>query len=861
MPTIEELFRSKQILSGDNEIATADVLVDSQSKKYKDDIVASDGSIIEAPIRAYQTKQTKSGKTEAFLTQIRNSKDLVISSNDSMLNDTAFVLANKLRKNTSLTVRKGETFAEQEAVGLRQIRLFSEPVIYGTDIFRINTKTTSLVTTMKNAAGGVDSNLLQKAVGGLKTLGNKIASKLGIQFPQTMIPSNIVVNGKFTAGVEPKTMETLATIKQDAAGNLMGKFLQQSVKGVPTQILTNLKQNGTTLVKNELGKLFKSSGISAAQQNLGITVEGGIRYDSYTMYSNTVLPTQNDNILLRNDLSSKLEQYKKLQNQGKLEIDSSNSVGNQFSKLKNVAVGGQKANDLFSQMGGTSGTLLPGGIGFIPPTGNIKRLPAEYKESPLEAQQILGLRILDRIGRSKSGLDPYVKNLFDKDATYENTIDDTIDDDAILRRGDLSTAYVTSLRNAALLAGTPINKITDLLKSPIKYTSGAKERFKGRQLKHGGKIGDSEPYIGDIKDIIETKRGISSLYGDFLNSKTPYESTGEKEKVKDGTILDDYDFVTLKFFSPAIGTAVNFRATISGLSETFTPSWDTNKFVGNPFNFYTYNSVERSVTFNFKVFSMSLSEHQAAWSRLTFLATMVYPQGYSDKVSYATPPIIRFTLGNMYQNKTAFIESLTYTVDDNTPWEVGVELPKFSKDYILPKIVDVGITLKLIETPGSTYSFAGNYAKRLYGFGTIDAAIRSKFEEANNLNPDGSPKKSTTNAEPKGVTVDASVLQGLGMKDYAADFGANLQKVENPLKKANKFNLDAIKPIKAPPLGVSGYYKSLNEGKSSLLQQSAMSVTPGSAEANLNLIEPKAEGLTDAENAAWKAFATTQLNS
>lgn len=860
MPTIEELFRSKQILSGDNEIATADVLVDSQSKKYKDDIVASDGSIIAAPIRAYQTKQTKSGKTEAFLTQIRNSKDLEISSNDSALNGTAFVLANKLRKNTSLTVRTGETFREQELVGLRQLRLFSEPVIYGTDIFRINTKTTSLVTTMKNAAGGVDSNLLQKAVGGLKTLGNKIASKLGIQFPQTMIPSNIAVNGKFTVGKEPNTMETLATIKQDAAGNLMGKFLQQSVKGTPTQILTNLKQNGVTLVKNELGKLFKSSGISAAQQNLGITVEGGIRYDSYTMYSNTVLPTQNDNILLRNDLSSRLEQYKKLQRQGRLEIDSSNSVGNQFSKLKNVTVGGQKANDLFSQMGGTSGTVLPGGIGFIPPTGRIQSPPKDLKLSGKQQQVILGTRIEERLRRNALGVDPYFQNLFDKDAKYEDTLDETIDDDSIFKRGDLSSAYATSLINAARLAGVAQPKVSDLLKAPVKYTDGAKERFKGRAAKNSNKISDTEPYIRDTTFTIDEKRGINT-HSDFLNSKSPYESAGEKAQLKDGTFFDDYDFVTLKFWSLSVGTAVNFRATISGLTETFAPSWDTNKFVGNPFNFYTYNSVERSVTFNFKVFSMSITEHQAAWSRLTFLATMVYPQGYSDNVLYATPPIIKFTLGNMYQNKSAFIESLTYTIDDNTTWEDGIQNAHIAKNYILPKIVDVSITLKLIESIGTTYSFKNKYAKRLYGFGTIDAAVRSKYEEANNLNPDGSPKKSTTNAEPKGVTVDASVLQGLGMKDYAADFGANLQKVENPLNKANKFNLDSIKPIKAPPLGISSYYKSLNEGKSSLLQRSGMSVSPGSAEANLNLIEPKAEGLTDAQNAAWEAFATTQLNS
>jgi hypothetical protein len=860
MPTIEELFRSKKVLSGNNEIATADVLVDAQSKKYKDDIVASDGSIIAAPIRAFQTKQTKVGKTEAFLTETKNSKDLAISSNDNFLNSTSFVLVNKLRKKTNLTVRKGETFAEQEAVGLRQLRLFSEPVIYGTDIFRINAKTTTLVTTMKNSAGGTDSNLLQKAIGGLKTLGNKIASKLGVQFPQTMIPSNIVLNGKFTAGVEPKTMETLATIKQDAAGNLMGKFLQQSVKGTPTQILTNLKQNGVTLVKNELGKLFKSGGISAAQQNLGKNEGSGVSYNSFTKYSNTVLVNQNDNILLRNDLSSRLEQYKKLQKENKLIGDT--SIATQFSKQQNIDIGGQKANDLFSQMGGTSGTILPGGIGFIPPTGDIKRIPKELEKSGKGQQIILGKRIQEKLTLKAAGSNPYRINLFDEDVKYSKTVDKTIDSDAIMLRGDLSTAYINSIRASAIAGGIAINKDSDLLKEPLKYSQGTKARFKNRSKIHP-KLEDDETYIGDIKNIMETKRGIK-YWGDIINQKPVYESDGTNTVLADGTRLDDYDFVPLKFFSPSSGNTVNFRATISGLTESYTPSWDTNKFVGNPFNLYTYNNIERSLTFNFKVFSLSFLEHQTAWSKLTFLASLVYPQGYSENVAYVTPPIIKFTLGNMFKMKAAFIESLTFTIDDNTPWEIGVELPQYSKDFILPKIVDVGITLKIIESVGSTYNYAGKYAKRLYGFGTMDAAIKSQFEKANALNPDGSPQNANTNAKPNGTTVDASTLQGLGMTDYGKDFSKfaeslSLKKVENPLKQS--FKADAFKPITAPKNSVSSYYQSQNAGKSSLLL-GGQGVKPGSAEsANYILIEPKAQGLSEAENAAWENFATTKLNS
>jgi hypothetical protein len=221
---------------------------------------------------------------------------------------------------------------------------------------------------------------------------------------------------------------------------------------------------------------------------------------------------------------------------------------------------------------------------------------------------------------------------------------------------------------------------------------------------------------------------------DYLNKQVSYPSaTGLKnDLIKDTEKqLGDYDFVTLKFWSVVKKAAVNFRATISGLSETLTPSWDTNKFIGNPFNFYTYNGIERSLTFSFKVYSLSYDEHIAAWQRLNFLTSLTYPQGYSQNAVY--PPFIRFTLGDMFRNKEAYIDSLTYTIDDNSPWEIGIDTE--TKDWKLPKIVNVDITLKLVETIGSTYQ------KRLYGYGDVPANVSIKQDGNKELNADGSPKK------------------------------------------------------------------------------------------------------------------------
>jgi hypothetical protein len=293
-----------------------------------------------------------------------------------------------------------------------------------------------------------------------------------------------------------------------------------------------------------------------------------------------------------------------------------------------------------------------------------------------------------------------------------------------------------------------------------KNTSPVPNVFKAPKSKYSS----NKVYISNASDI-STKLGIDTNNGDKLNTVSTYEvkPNGVQASLKAGdTPLDDYDFVPLKFWSVYKNTAVNFRAIISGLTETLSPSWDTNKFIGNPFNFYTYNSIERSVNFTFKIYSLNNSEHIAAWQRLNFLTSLVYPQGYIGGLGVA-PPFIRFTLGDMFRNKEAFVESLTYTIDDNSPWDIGVDAA--TKDFKLPMIIDVQISLKLIEALSTTYIPAtykkdkdgaviktkdskGNDIsvqdtpagfKRLYAYGDAPTpGLPNKSDTANNVNADGS---------------------------------------------------------------------------------------------------------------------------
>lgn len=230
----------------------------------------------------------------------------------------------------------------------------------------------------------------------------------------------------------------------------------------------------------------------------------------------------------------------------------------------------------------------------------------------------------------------------------------------------------------------------------------------------------------DKSKFMDSARGMTPIY-DVLNRSLPYRVDNKFGQIKPNgydKTLEELDFIPLRFEFVDTKGVVNFRATISGLQETFSPSWDSNKFIGSPFNYYTYSGIERSIGFSFKVYSLDADEHKAAWKRLNFLTSMVYPVRYVPGGNAVVPPFIYFTLGDMYRNREGFIESLSYTYDDESPWQITDKEPTVMrkslstlgilntspntdtevdmKNYKLPMVIDVSITIKILDTRSNT---------------------------------------------------------------------------------------------------------------------------------------------------------------
>ena len=108
----------------------------------------------------FKTKQLVDGKTAAEKYEVRNSKDIILRSSTGAM-DLPFKAAQIARRNLSSRTR--ETRLEQEVTGLRIISKLAGPVIYGTDIFKLSTQKTEMVSVMKdsvNPNNSADSGLL-----------------------------------------------------------------------------------------------------------------------------------------------------------------------------------------------------------------------------------------------------------------------------------------------------------------------------------------------------------------------------------------------------------------------------------------------------------------------------------------------------------------------------------------------------------------------------------------------------------------------------------------------------------------------------------------------------------------------------
>ncbi len=144
--------------------------------------------------------------------------------------------------------------------------------------------------------------------------------------------------------------------------------------------------------------------------------------------------------------------------------------------------------------------------------------------------------------------------------------------------------------------------------------------------------------------------------------------------------------------SPKNSVWMIFRSYLKDITDTPNPSWNTVNYVGRGEPFYIYKGFERNITFTLQVAAMSEAELKPMWQKLNYLYSNTMPD-YNNGVMRA--PYMRLTLGDYMFRQPGIIKNLTYTIGNDSPWEISID--DSNELYELPHVMTIQMTFAPIH--------------------------------------------------------------------------------------------------------------------------------------------------------------------
>jgi hypothetical protein len=191
---------------------------------------------------------------------------------------------------------------------------------------------------------------------------------------------------------------------------------------------------------------------------------------------------------------------------------------------------------------------------------------------------------------------------------------------------------------------------------------------------------------------------------------------GKKYNIND---LVKFRIQSLNYDNPSLGKWMVFRAYLTQFSDSVNAQWGEIQYAGRGDKFYVYNGFTRSVNIGFKVGALSAEEMQPMYQKLNYLMGNLMGEYYNN-VMRGT--LVKMTVGNWFDGQDGILNSLSYTVPQESPWEIGLKVNNGIEPLILPHIVEVSMTFtpigsqtkgvnKISEKNSETSHFAQNYNK------------------------------------------------------------------------------------------------------------------------------------------------------
>ena len=182
-------------------------------------------------------------------------------------------------------------------------------------------------------------------------------------------------------------------------------------------------------------------------------------------------------------------------------------------------------------------------------------------------------------------------------------------------------------------------------------------------------------------------------------------TVGDKLKIGDNTYgindLVKFRIQALDGDNPTLANWMIFRAYLTQLSDNVDAQWNEIKYAGRGENFYIYNGFSRKMQVGFKVAALSEVEMKPMYQKLNYLMSNLMPD-YKDNL-IMRGPLVRMTIGNWIDGQTCVLNSLSYNIPQDSPWEIALSEPAGDGLLILPHIVEVNMSFTPIgsQTKGA----------------------------------------------------------------------------------------------------------------------------------------------------------------
>jgi hypothetical protein len=224
---------------------------------------------------------------------------------------------------------------------------------------------------------------------------------------------------------------------------------------------------------------------------------------------------------------------------------------------------------------------------------------------------------------------------------------------------------------------------------------------------------------------ISTKQGSYNPGLDQINSLPIYKSEAViKDSVKND--LCKFRIAVIDNNSPNFKTFMHFRAFLGPMSDSYTAKWNPVNYLGRGEDFYTYNGFTRTISLSWTVAAQSKQELIPMYKKLNYLASSLTPDygPSADGSGYMRGNLVQLTVGGYLYEQPGIITSLTYDIQEDTPWEIGV-----SAEPLFPEDASVKELPHIIRVTGFSFIPIQTFLPRLQinGFGSNQTTSGSGF--------------------------------------------------------------------------------------------------------------------------------------